>query len=204
MTSGAAPSLIYDYSGFPEHTYALSWPAPGSPGLAARVQGLLRQAGIDSGADPSRGFDHGVFVPLKVAYPDARLPTVQLSLAAGLDPVMHMAIGRALGPLRDDGVLIVGSGMSYHNMRTFRTAAALDPSKRFDAWLTQAVCAAPHERDAALAAWARAPAARESHPREEHLLPLMVAAGAAGLDAGRSVLRDEVMGAIVSAFAFGG
>ncbi len=204
VTSSPAPPLIYDYSGFPAHTYTLAWPAPGAPELAAKVARLLEAGGIACAADATRGFDHGVFVPLKVAYPEAQLPTVQLSLRAGLDPASHLAMGGALASLRDEGVLIVGSGMSYHNMRAFRTAGAHEPSARFDAWLTQAVRSEPPVREAALTAWAGAPAARECHPREEHLLPLLVAAGAARDDAGRSVLRDEVMGAVVSAFAFGG
>jgi aromatic ring-opening dioxygenase catalytic subunit (LigB family) len=203
ITSSRKPSLIYDYSGFPAHTYALTWPAPGAPELAERVQKLLGEAGIDSGADAERGFDHGVFVPLKVAYPEAQVPTVQLSLRTGLDPAAHLAMGRALTPLRDEGVLIVGSGMSYHNMRTFRTPGAHAPSARFDAWLHETVALDPQARDAALLGWAAAPSARECHPREEHLMPLMTAAGAAGADRGRPVLRDEVMGAVVSAFAFG-
>ncbi len=133
VTSSASPPLLYDYSGFPPSTYELQWPAPGSPDLAARVQGLLGRAGIDARADGQRGFDHGVFVPLKVAYPDPRIPTVQLSLRAGLDPAEHLAIGRALAPLRDEGVLIVGSGMSYHNMRGFigpRHAGRIRPLRR--------------------------------------------------------------------------
>src|SRR5262249_8806523 len=151
-----------------------------SPELAARVQALLDAAGIASGADAERGLDHGVFVPLKVAFPEAQLPTVQLSLRAGLDPAEHLAIGRALAPLRDEGVLLIGSGMSYHNMRGFMKPESLAFSERFDAWLAQAVTAEPAARDAQLADWQRAPSAREAHPREEHLLPLMVAAGAAG------------------------
>jgi aromatic ring-opening dioxygenase catalytic subunit (LigB family) len=204
VTSAEAPPLLFDYYGFPPHTYELTWPAPGSPRLAARVQALLAEGGIASEADATRGFDHGVFVPLKVALPEPRWPTVQLSLALGLDPAKHLAIGRALAPLREDGVLIVASGMSYHNMRAFRTPAAHDASMRFDAWLGDAVESEPAARDRSLEAWALAPAARESHPREEHLIPLMVAAGAAGLDRGRRVFRDEVMGAAVSAFTFGG
>ena len=203
VTTRQNPPLVYDYSGFPPHTYELKWPAPGSPELAARVQDLLSAAGIASGADAERGFDHGVFVPLKVAYPEARLPTVQLSLRLGLDPLEHLAIGRALGPLRDDGVLIVGSGMSYHNMRGFNTRQAHDDSARFDAWLAQTSQEAPVERDKHLADWSRAPAARASHPREEHLLPLMVVAGAAGADRGRQVFRGEAMGVVVSALQFG-
>jgi aromatic ring-opening dioxygenase catalytic subunit (LigB family) len=202
VTSAAAPPLLFDYYGFPPHTYQLTWPAPGSPELASRVRGLLSGAGIESSDDGQRGFDHGVFVPLKVAYPEPRIPAVQLSLQAGLDPARHVAIGRALEPLRREGVLIVGSGMSYHNMRGFMAPDTRDVSARFDEWLAAAVAAPHEERDAALADWSRAPMARQSHPREEHLLPLMVVAGAAGADRGKQVLRDEVMGAVVSAFRF--
>ncbi len=203
VTTSPAPPLLYDYYGFPPHTYELRWPAPGSPELAEKTRALLGAAGFESGADPKRGFDHGVFVPLKVAYPDAQVPTVQLSLRAGLDPAEHLAIGRALAPLRDEGVLIVGSGMSYHNMRGFMQPGSLAHSERFDAWLAKTVADAPAARDAALTAWAQAPSARESHPREEHLLPLMVTAGAAGTDAGKQVFRDKVMGVVVSAVSFG-
>ena len=202
VTSSAAPPLLYDYSGFPPSTYELQWPAPGAPDLAARVQQILGSAGIATASDSKRGFDHGVFIPLKVAYPEPSVPTVQLSLRAGLDPAEHLAIGRALAPLRDEGVLIVGSGMSYHNMRGFMDPRTKDVSARFDDWLATAVAGEPTERDAALVAWSRAPMARQSHPREEHLLPLMVVAGAAGPARGKRVLRDEVMGAVVSAFRF--
>jgi aromatic ring-opening dioxygenase catalytic subunit (LigB family) len=203
VTSAAAPPLLYDYYGFPPHTYDLQWPAPGSPDLATRTRALLADAGIDAGASAERGFDHGVFVPLLLAYPDAQLPTVQLSLRAGLDPAAHIAIGRALAPLREEGVLIVGSGMSYHNMGGFMTPGAKHHSARFDAWLAQTIRENPLTRDADLTEWTRAPSARESHPREEHLLPLMVVAGAAGSDRGSQVFRDEVMGAVVSAVRFG-
>ena len=203
VTSSAAPPLLYDYSGFPPETYELQWPAPGAPELAERVRRLLSNAGMESGADSSRGFDHGVFVPLKVAYPEARLPTVQLSLREGLDPSEHLAIGRALTPLRDEGVLILGSGMSYHNMRGFMSSRAKVDSERFNAWLADAVSQDPRRRDELLVHWDAAPSARQSHPREEHLLPLMVAAGAAGGDRGRVDFRDEVMGAVVSAIRFG-
>jgi aromatic ring-opening dioxygenase catalytic subunit (LigB family) len=202
VTSSASPPLLYDYSGFPPSTYELKWPAAGSPDLAARVAELLGGAGIAAASDAKRGFDHGVFIPLKVAYPEPRIPTVQLSLRAGLDPAEHLAIGRALAPLRDEGVFIVGSGMSYHNMRGFMDPRTRDVSARFDDWLASAVAAEQGERDASLVDWARAPMARQSHPREEHLLPLMVVAGAAGDGRGKRVLRDEVIGAVVSAFRF--
>jgi aromatic ring-opening dioxygenase catalytic subunit (LigB family) len=198
-----SPPLLYDYSGFPKSTYELTWPAPGAPELAERVSGLLSSAGIASAETTERGNDHGVFIPLKVAFPEAEFPTVQLSLQAGLDPRSHLAIGRALAPLRDEGVLIIGSGMSFHNMRTFMTAAAKADSEAFDDWLSFAVADTPAARDQALEKWTDAPRARACHPREEHLLPLMVAAGAAGKDLGQVVFRDFVMGSTVSAVRFG-
>lgn len=203
VTSAAAPPLVFDYGGFPPHTYELTWPAPGEPNLASRVTELLAAAGIDSGTDASRGFDHGVFIPLKLAYPDARVPTVQLSLQAGLDAQAHLAMGRALAPLRREGVFIVGSGMSYHNMRGFGRPSSLDESRLFDDWLRETVALPAAQRDERLTHWQRGPAARECHPREEHLLPLMVCAGAAGGDVGVRAFHDEVMGVSVSAHRFG-
>jgi aromatic ring-opening dioxygenase catalytic subunit (LigB family) len=203
VIASPAPPLLFDYYGFPNHTYELTWPAPGAPDLAARVGQLLAAAGIESGLETKRGFDHGVFVPLKVAYPEAQIPTVQLSLQEGLDPTRHLAIGRALMPLREEGVLIVGSGMSYHDMRGLMTGTGREDSERFDHWLAAVVEEEATARDAKLAEWTKAPAARASHPREEHLLPLMVVAGAAGADRGRRVFRDHVMGACVSAIRFG-
>jgi len=203
VTSAKTPPLLFDYYGFPKSTYELTWPAPGSPELAARVRALLSEGGIASDANAERGFDHGVFIPLKVAFPNAEYPTVQLSLKAGLDPHLHLAIGRALSPLRDEGVLIVGSGMSYHNMTSFMTPAAGSDSEAFDAWLVRSVAEAPPARDHALEHWTDAPRARACHPREEHLLPLMVVAGAGEADPGRVVFRDVVMGSTVSAVRFG-
>jgi aromatic ring-opening dioxygenase catalytic subunit (LigB family) len=199
--SGREPELIYDYGGFPEHTYALGFGAPGSPGLARRVRSLLEAAGLAAAEDPARGWDHGVFVPLKLVTPDEDIPVVQLSLRADLDAAAHLAAGRALSPLRDEGVLIVGSGMSWHNMRGFSPAFTAR-SAEFDAWLTDAV-ARPEAREAALAHWECAPHAREAHPREEHFLPLMVAAGAASGEPGRVAFRDQVMDVVVSAVEFG-
>jgi aromatic ring-opening dioxygenase catalytic subunit (LigB family) len=204
VTAAAAPSLIYDYYGFPPHTYELTWPAPGSPALAARVRELLAAQGIESAADGERGFDHGVFIPLKLALPEANVPTVQLSLRAGLDAAAHLAIGRALAPLRDEGVWLLGSGMSYHNMRGFQREQSRAESRDFDGWLEQAIASAPKERASRLVEWERAPFARRCHPREEHLVPLMVVAGAAADEPGRVVFRDEVMGVRVSAIQFGG
>ena len=206
VTAGAHPSLIYDYYGVPEATYHLKYPAPGSPALATQAAALLRAAGFPTTEDAERGFDHGLFIPFMVAFPEARIPVVELSVRRDLDPAAHIAIGRALAPLREDGVLILATGMSYHNLRGF---FSMDPgataaSDAFDGWLTAAVCAPdPAERDRRLVAWKTAPAARQCHPQEEHLLPLMVAAGAAGSDEARHVYADRVFGKALSGFRFG-
>lgn len=197
------PTLLYDYSGFPPESYQLTWPAPGSPELASRVRALLAAAGFESGADRERGFDHGTFIPLKLSYPGAEIPTVQLSLKAGLDPEQHLALGRALAPLRDEGVFILGSGMSFHNLRALRDPRARGPAREFDAWLRESAVLEPTERDGRLAAWSQAPSARFAHPREEHLLPLMVVAGAAGADRGRVGYEGSLFGLPVSALHFG-
>lgn len=202
MTS-LRPPLLFDYYGFPPETYALTWPAPGAPELAATVRQLLAAAGISSAEDAARGFDHGTFVPLAVSFPQAEVPTLQLSLKQGLDPATHLAIGRALAPLRDQGVCIVGSGMSFHNLREWRLPSTPGASRRFDDWLRQVIVDAPEARDAALTRWASAPEGRRAHPREEHLLPLLVVAGAAGADRGRVDFSGTVGRAAVSAARFG-
>lgn len=201
-SAAAKPELIFDYSGFPEHTYRLTWPAPGDPLLAGRVVSLLGQAGLPAAASANRGFDHGVFVPLKVAFPEARIPVVTLSLAASLDPALHLAAGRALAGLRDDGVLIVASGMSFHNLRAYFRPETRDRARAFDAWLTDAVESPGAERNALLTGWREAPFAAFAHPREEHLIPLMVAAGAGGEAPGRRIFGDEPMGAAIGAYRF--
>jgi len=201
----AHPGLLYDYYGFPEHTYHLEYPAPGAPSLAAEVRERLQASGFSTREERSRGLDHGVFVPFKVIYPQATLPILQVSLKSGLDPQTHLRIGAALAPLRESGVLIVGSGMSFHNLavRSIENAPIRE-SELFDGWLTQAVCAPdPHERDARLTKWTQAPAARFAHPREEHLLPLMVAAGAAGEDIAQRAFSGRMLGWQISGFRFG-
>ncbi|MEN6543456.1 class III extradiol ring-cleavage dioxygenase [Parvibaculum sp.] len=213
IQNNTSPPLLYDYYGFPPHTYEIKFPAAGAPELSARIAALLGEAGIDWKYDHGRGFDHGVFIPLKVAFPNADVPIVQVSLLASLDAEDHIRLGQALAPLRDEGVLIIGSGMTYHNMQTMMASmrgggvdvGSPDPgSQRFDAWLEEVLTkATPENRIDALAAWHKAPAARDAHPREEHLLPLHVAVGAAGTDPGRKTLTDVVMGAVESAFRFG-
>jgi aromatic ring-opening dioxygenase catalytic subunit (LigB family) len=203
VMTAARPPLLYDYYGFPPESYAVTWPAPGDPQLAARVRELLEVAGLASGEDGQRGFDHGTFVPLKLAYPEADLPVVQLSLEAGLDPARHLAIGLALAPLRDEGVFLIGSGMSYHNMRGFGDARAAAPAEAFDAWLRETAGLEPAARDRRLTEWSTAPSARLAHPREEHLLPLMVIAGAAGDDRGKTTYTGSFMGKRLSGYQFG-
>jgi aromatic ring-opening dioxygenase catalytic subunit (LigB family) len=203
-SAAAHPELIFDYYGFPEHTYRLTWPAPGDPELARRVTDLLSSAGLPAASSETRGYDHGIFVPLKVAIPGAEIPVVPLSLASSLDPKLHLAAGRALAPLRDEGVLIVGSGMSFHNLRAYMRPETVERSRAFDAWLSKAVERPAAQREAELAKWRAAPFAQYAHPREEHLLPLMVAAGAGGEAPGRKVFGDEPMGAAISAYRFDG
>lgn len=205
VTANSSPELIYDYGGFPAHTYALRYPAPGEPALASRLVELLAEAGVAAGTDANRGFDHGMFIPLKLMFPDADTPVVQLSLRSDLDAAAHLEIGRAISSLRDEDVLIVGSGMSFHNMRGYGDPRFGPVSETFDTWLTAAVESRPEQRRAALAEWDRAPMARQSHPlrQEEHLLPLLVAAGAGGQSKGHRIFTDRVMETTLSAYRFG-
>lgn len=197
------PDMIYDYYGFPEHTYHLQYPALGAPTLAHKAHFLLEEKGIHALENTSRGFDHGVFVPLMIIAPEAQIPIATLSLQNDLDPLSHWAIGSALAPLRDENVLIIGSGNSYHNLAEFWTGMT-GPSEIFDQWLNQTVTALPPtQRKRELIAWEQAPAARACHPREEHLLPLMVIAGSAEHDTGHCIYREKIGGKYISSFAFG-
>jgi aromatic ring-opening dioxygenase catalytic subunit (LigB family) len=201
VSTAPQPGMLFDYYGFPPHTYQLSYPAAGSPALAAKVKTLLATAGIACGTDDKRGFDHGVFVPMLMIDPAADLPVVMLSLQQDLDPARHLAIGRALAPLRDQGVLILGSGSSFHNLRTYFNGAP-EQAAEFDHWLTE-TATTPAGREQRLTDWAQAPSAKACHPREEHLLPLMVAAGAAQGEAGRRVFHDLIGGKPMSGYSFG-
>lgn len=204
VNTNPAPGMYYDYGGFPDAAYRLSWPAPGDPELAAEVRALLGKAGLRCEEDRVRGYDHGTFVPLMLAYPQADVPVVQLSLRHGLDPAEHLAIGRALASLREQGVYMLGSGNSFHNLRALfggndRLRGA---AEAFDAWLTAAIGAPAPERARLLEHWHEAPAAHECHPRAEHLLPLMVVAGAAEQDAGSVTWTGSMGGFRISAHQF--
>lgn len=186
ITAGAQPSLIYDYYGFPEESYRIEYPCAGSPSLAAEIHRRLTTAGIAARLDDQRGFDHGLFVPLKIMYPMADIPCVQLSLVDTLDPATHLAIGSALRGLDERNVLVLGSGFSFHNMKAFFapvTDQTRGLNRAFEAWLVD-VCTNPAwteaQRREQLVAWSQAEGARYCHPREEHLLPLHVCYGAAG------------------------
>jgi aromatic ring-opening dioxygenase catalytic subunit (LigB family) len=196
VTRGTAPPLVYDYFNYPPEAYTITYPAPGNPALGERVIALLQGAGLRA-ADDARGYDHAVFIPMKVAFPQADIPIVALSLDASLDPALHLRAGEALAPLRDEGVLIVGSGSSFHNRSADPAGAAA-----FDRWLS-ATIVDPAPRREGLIDWANAPGARVSHAREEHLLPLMVAAGAAADAHGHLIFRDLILGTPMSGFAFG-
>ena len=224
--------LYYDYSGFPPESYTYQYNPPGAPKVADRIIALLHNAGLVAEKAQQRqrqGYDHGVFIPLMLSFPDADIPVLQLSLKQGLDPAEHILAGQALAPLRSEGVLIYGSGMSFHNMQHFMGGnSGNSASIQFDNWLNEALLAKKNVVDDAttttttttgtttgtgmattsrlerLTDWlSLAPVPREAHPSEEHLIPLFVVAGAAGEDTPcRNIFRGEVLTQKVSSFAF--
>lgn len=203
VMSSPRPPMLYDYYGFPPEAYKITWPAPGDPAVVERVRHLLSGAGFTTAEDRERGFDHGTFTPLKQTYPEADIPVVQLSLKKGLDAAEHLAMGRALAPLRDEGVFLIGSGDTFHNLREFFGGNAFDRSVKFDEWLSAVVTGPAADRHDRLASWTAAPFARYCHPREEHLIPLMVIAGAAGSDPGTVTWSGSFMGTHQTGYHFG-
>lgn len=204
VSTSEHPPMDYDYYGFPPHTYHLQYPAPGSPALAARVTELLAAGGVACAQDPARGYDHGTFVPLGLMFPKADVPIVLLSMKVGYDASEHIRVGHMLAPLRDEGILIVGSGLTYHNMRGFGNPASTPVAKAFEHYLNDALTQ-PQEadRNRMLIDWQKAPQARLAHPREDHLIPLMVVAGAAGADRGERIFVDHVMEVAMASYQFG-
>jgi 4,5-DOPA dioxygenase extradiol len=192
------PAMFYDYYGFPEEAYEISYPAPGSPEYASRIAGLLSKNNITVRIDSQRGFDHGLFIPLKIMYPQADIPCLQLSLLRGLNPDAHVALGKALCALKNENILVIGSGFSFHNMRAFSWEGIGTPDPANDAfqnWLIE-VCTGlipQSEREQRLIEWEQAPSARYCHPREEHLLPLHVCLGMADKPA-RLIFDDQILG----------
>ena len=204
VSTSAHPPMEYDYYGFPEYTYHLQYPAPGNPALAKQVRDLLSASGMECGEDPERGLDHGVFVPMMLMYPEADIPVVLLSMKSNYDALEHIKLGEALAPLRDEGILIIGSGLTYHNMRGFGRTTSFEPSVQFEQYLFEAISDAdPQQRNQALVNWEQAPFARIVHPREDHLIPLMVVAGAAGKDTGQRIFTDTVFEVVMASYRFG-
>lgn len=197
------PPMIYDFGGFPEWTYDIQYPAPGHPVLATEIQRLLAAAGIEATLDHHRGFDHGTYSMLYPMFPKADVPVLQLSLKNSYDPVIHILAGRALAPLRRLGVLIIGSGSSYHDPHL--PGVAKEQSLRFDQWLQDVlVKSTGRERNRKLTHWALGPAARNAHPEEDHLIPLMVAVGAAENEVGSLIYHEMFMDRFaISSFRFG-
>jgi 4,5-DOPA dioxygenase extradiol len=190
MTTGnPKPETIHDFGGFPRELYEIRYAAPGAPDVAARATTLLKEAGITAGIDGCRGLDHGAWVPLRWMYPDADVPVVQLAVQPDRGPAHHLALGRALSPLRDDNVLVIGSGHTTHNLRDFMierhagmTKGPPEPyAQAFARWVDEHLRA--HDDDALVDYRERAPAATRAHPTDEHFLPLFVAYGAGGRDA---------------------
>ena len=208
ITAASSPQLLFDYGGFPAETYAYEYPAPGHPELAGRVRSLLQADGIDARLNHQRGFDHGMFVPLMMMYPEADIPCIQVSLSTSLDAAEHVRIGQALGELKKEDLLVLGSGFSFHNMQALMSKRddAIDQRNReFETWLEQ-TCSDTDmtevDREARLVGWEQAPHARYCHPREEHLLPLQVCYGI-GQSAATTVFQEPVSGFIASAYQWG-
>jgi aromatic ring-opening dioxygenase catalytic subunit (LigB family) len=203
LSTATRPGMIYDYAGFPASMYRIAYPAPGAPDVAMEAAALLEAAGIPVAFDSERGYDHGTYGVLAPIYPDADVPVLQMSIRLPLDEAEHLAMGKALTPLRDNGILIIGSGQSFHNL-SLRGPQAREASDQFDQWLRRVVEAPTAVRNESLIAWAKAPAARVAHPHADHLIPLHVAAGAASDDAGMCIFRGRIAGIATSAYRFGG
>ena len=203
VSANPAPDMLFDYYGFPPHTYELSYPAKGNPEMASQISELLANAEIAHKTDAKRGFDHGVFVPMLIVDPGAEIPVVMLSIRDDFDPQAHIALGEALAPLREEGVVIIGSGNSYHNMMSFKDGDN-EGSKIFDKWLRGAVTQADFQaRKAALLQWDQAPMARNAQPREDHLIPLMAVVGAGGTDQAIVDFQGDMAGKAISGFRIG-
>jgi 4,5-DOPA dioxygenase extradiol len=204
LLGALTPPMFYDYYGFPEEAYEITYPAPGNPYLANRITEILNKNNIPTHIDPQRGFDHGLFIPLKLMYPQADIPSLQLSLLHGLNPAAHLVLGKALRELMDENILVIGSGFSFHNLRAFswKGINAPDPANdAFQNWLIE-VCTGPipqPEREKHLIEWEKAPSARYCHPREEHLLPIHVCLGMGDKPA-KVIFDDHILGKRAVAF----
>ena len=197
LLGAANPPMFYDYYGFPPEAYSITYPAAGNPLLAERIAGLLKANLVPAQIDPGRGFDHGVFIPLMLMYPEADIPCLQLSLVRGLHPGEHILLGKALRGLLNENILVIGSGFSFHNLRAFFGGQAGGPdtlNNAFQDWLIKTCTGSmvEEEREQRLTGWEKAPSARYCHPREEHLLPLHVCQGMAGTQA-ELIFDDKIL-----------
>lgn len=204
LLSAPTPPLFYDYYGFPEEAYEVTYPAPGSPVLAKRLARILNKNNIMAVLDPERGFDHGLFIPLKLMYPQADIPSLQLSLLRGLNPMVHIALGKALRELMSENILVIGSGFSFHNLSAFSWEGINTPdpaNEAFQNWLIEVLSGpiSQKEREHLLIEWQKVPSARYCHPREEHLLPLHVCLGMADKP-GTKIFDDTILGKRAVAF----
>lgn len=199
VTTGKQPAMIYDYAGFPPESYQITYPAPGNPELAEQIVNRVKDSGLTAWRNSQRGYDHGLYVPLKIMVPQAEIPCVQLSLMGSLDPESHINLGMALSSIRRQNIWVMGSGFSFHNLRALLSAeqTGLNPqNEAFQDWLIETCTAADMSEDTRqirLKDWEAAPSARYCHPREEHLLPLHVCYGMAQSKA-ELVFDDKVMG----------
>lgn len=199
ISSGKQHNLYFDYYGFPPESYKYTYPAQGDPILAGRIQEALKKSGLDAKLDPKRGWDHGVFVPMMLINPEANIPIVQISVLSSQDPEEHYKLGQVMHQFRKEGVAIIGSGMSYHNMREFMYSRNLQKvvNKEFDDFLNE-VCTADDEtiRKKGFISWREQPGASEAHPPRaaEHFMPLVVIAGAGGSKAGQRIFNWDMSG----------
>lgn len=198
LTGARKPKMVYDYYGFPAEAYAIKYPADGCPELAERIAALLNAQGIKAVVDDERGYDHGMYIPLMMMYPDAGIPTLQLSLLRSLDPEEHISLGKSLNELMSENILIIGSGFSFHNLNAFSWSGEIGPDNANDSfhdWLIGTCCSRMEEteRTKRLIGWEKVPGARYCHPREDHLMPLHVCAGIAGRPA-RLIFDDYILG----------
>jgi len=204
VTSRKQPGIIYDYGGFPKEAYAIEYPAAGKPELAEQIVDLFKSNGKTAWRHSQRGFDHGVYIPLKIMYPDASIPCVQVSLLSSLDPADHLEMGKTLASLNQENLLVLGSGFSFHNLKALMlgdTPESNTWNEQFQQWVIDTCTERMPEEQRVqhLIDWESAPFARYCHPREEHLLPLHVCAGMAQ-SPGELVFSGEIMGQKTCAF----
>ncbi len=204
IQSGEAPDMMYDYYGFPKEAYSIKYPCKGNPELSHKIAQLFSENGIEYIENDKRAYDHGSYIPLKMMYPESDIPVLQISLNHNLDPLTHIKMGKALRTLLNENILFIGSGFSFHNMRAFDFNGEIvrDPlNDSFQDKLIEVCCNEENEEDriASLISWKDFPNARYAHPREEHLLPLLVCAGLSET-VGSKIFDDYILGKRALAF----